>query len=83
MDIEALVVTLAIGALAGWLAGVLLKGRGFGIVGNIIVGIIGAVVGGFLFSLLGIHTGGLLGSLITATIGAIVLLYVVSFLKRA
>lgn len=82
MDIESLIIVLAIGALAGWLAGNIMKGRGFGVIGNIIVGIVGAVLGGFLFSLLGITAGGLIGSLITATVGAVVLLYLVSLAKR-
>ena len=53
MDVQSLIIFLAIGAVAGWLAGLIMKGRGFGLLGNIIVGIIGAVVGGFLFGLLG------------------------------
>jgi uncharacterized membrane protein YeaQ/YmgE (transglycosylase-associated protein family) len=77
-----LIMTLIIGALAGWLAGKVMKGKGFGIIGNIIVGIIGAVLGGFLFGLLGVSVGGMVGSLVTATIGAIILLYIVSFFKK-
>jgi uncharacterized membrane protein YeaQ/YmgE (transglycosylase-associated protein family) len=65
MDIKALIIFLAIGAVAGWLAGILMKGGGFGLLGNIIVGIIGAVVGGFVFGLLGISASGLLGSIIS------------------
>ena len=57
MDIEGLVIFLVIGALAGWLAGMLMKGGGFGLLGNIVVGIIGAVIGGFVFGLLGISAG--------------------------
>ncbi|WP_430010399.1 GlsB/YeaQ/YmgE family stress response membrane protein [Methylophaga lonarensis] len=82
MDIMSLIIFLAIGALAGWLAGQILKGRGFGLLGNIIVGIIGALVGGFVFGLLGITTGGLLGAIVTATIGAVILLYLISIIKR-
>jgi uncharacterized membrane protein YeaQ/YmgE (transglycosylase-associated protein family) len=73
---------LLIGALVGWLAGLIMKGRGFGILGNIVVGVVGAFVGGFLFSLLGISWGGLLGSLGTALVGAIVLLWVVGLFKN-
>ena len=73
---------LLIGGVAGWLAGVFMKGRGFGVVVNIVVGIVGAVLGGFLFGLLRIATGGLIGSLITAFVGAVVLLFVVSKLKK-
>ena len=74
---------LIIGAVAGWLAGLLMKGRGFGIIGNIIVGCIGALLGGFLFGLVGISGGGgLIGSLITALIGAIILLLIISFIRK-
>jgi uncharacterized membrane protein YeaQ/YmgE (transglycosylase-associated protein family) len=75
---------LIIGAIAGWLAGLLMKGRGFGILGDIIVGIVGAVLGGWLFGVLGISAGGgLAGSLIVAFIGAVVLLFLVRLIKRA
>ena len=82
MDIQALVIFLAIGAVAGWLAGTLMKGGGFGLLGNIVVGIIGAIVGGFVFGLLGISAGGLIGSIITATAGAALLLFVVRLMKQ-
>ena len=59
---------LLIGLAAGWLAGQILKGGGFGLWGDLIVGVIGALLGGFLFGLLGISAGGLLGSLTTATV---------------
>ncbi len=83
MDITALLIFLAIGAVAGWLAGNLMKGGGFGLLGNIIVGILGAVFGGYLFSLLGIAAGGLIGSIVTATVGAALLLFIVKLIKRA
>ncbi len=73
---------LIIGGLAGWLAGTLMKGKGFGILGNIFIGIIGGLIGGFLFGLLGITTGGLVGSLITALVGAVVLIYIVGLIKK-
>ena len=73
---------LIIGGLAGWLAGTLMKGKGFGIIGNIIIGIIGGLIGGFLFGLLGITTGGLVGALITALVGAVVLIYIVGLIKK-
>ena len=82
MDIQALLIFLAVGAVAGWLAGTLMKGGGFGLLGNIIVGILGAVVGGFVFGLLGISVGGLLGSIVTATAGAALLLFIVSLFKK-
>jgi uncharacterized membrane protein YeaQ/YmgE (transglycosylase-associated protein family) len=74
---------LAIGAVAGWLAGVILKGGGFGLLVNIVVGILGAIVGGFAFGLLGISAGGILGSIITATVGAVFLLFTVGLIKKA
>ena len=83
MEGNGLIFTLVIGAVAGWLAGKIMKGKGFGILGNIIVGIVGAMVGGFLFGLLGVSAGGMAGSLVTATIGAIVLLWVVSLIKKS
>lgn len=82
MRIEALLVFLLIGAVAGWLAGLLMKGKGFGIAGNIVIGIIGALIGGFLFGLLGIHAGGFLGSIVTATIGAVLLIWVIGLIKK-
>jgi len=72
---------LVVGVVAGWLAGVLVKGGGFGLVGDLLVGVIGAVLGGLLFGqFLG---GGLIGSIVVATIGAILLLVIVRFIKRA
>ena len=59
-----------------------MKGGGFGLLGNIVIGIIGAVVGGYVFGLLGISAGGLIGSIITATAGAVILLFVVRLLKQ-
>lgn len=84
MDITALLIFLAIGAIAGWLAGTLMKGGGFGLLGNVIVGILGAVVGGYVFGMLGISAGGgLIGSIITATVGAALLLFIVKIIKKA
>ena len=74
---------ILIGLAAGWLAGQLMKGGGFGIVGDIVLGVVGALLGGFLFSLLGVSAGGgLIGSLIVATIGACVLLFLVRLIRR-
>jgi len=73
-----------IGLAAGWLAGHLMKGGGFGVIGDIIVGVIGALLGGFLFRTLGVSAGGgLFGSLIIATIGAVVLLFLLRLIKKA
>jgi uncharacterized membrane protein YeaQ/YmgE (transglycosylase-associated protein family) len=83
MDITGLLIFLGIGAVAGWLAGTIMKGGGFGLLGNIVVGIIGAILGGFLFGLLGVVAGGLIGSIVTATVGAVVLLYLARLLKKA
>jgi len=83
MDVQGLIIFLAIGAVAGWLAGTIMKGGGFGLIGNIVIGIVGAVVGGFVFGFLGISTGGLIGSIITATVGAVVLLAIVRVIKKA
>ncbi|HRF62314.1 MAG TPA: GlsB/YeaQ/YmgE family stress response membrane protein [Candidatus Competibacter sp.] len=82
-DITALLIFLAIGALAGWLAGQIIKGGGFGIVGNIIVGVIGSILGGVLFKVLGITAFGLLGSIIMATMGAVILLFLIGLIKKA
>lgn len=74
--------TLLIGLVAGWLAGMLTKGRGFGLVGNLIVGVLGALLGGLVFGLLGIGAWGLLGRLVLATAGAVLLLFLLRFVKR-
>jgi uncharacterized membrane protein YeaQ/YmgE (transglycosylase-associated protein family) len=75
---------LIVGLIAGWLAGVLVKGGGFGLIGDLVVGVIGAFIGGFLFSFLGLASnGGLLGSIVVATIGAVVLVVIVRAVKRA
>jgi len=83
MDITSLVIFLVIGAIAGWLAGVVVKGGGFGLVGDIVVGIVGAVVGGWLFGVFGITAGGLVGAIVTAFVGACVLLFVIRLIKKA
>ena len=78
-----LIVFLIIGAIAGWLAGALMRGDGFGLFGNIGVGIVGAVVGGFLLGLVGEETLGFVGSIISATIGAVFLLWVVGKIQKS
>ena len=82
MDPVAIIIMLLVGAVAGWLAGQIMKGAGFGLIGNIIVGILGAIVAGFLLPGL-IPIGGLVGSIVSATIGALILLFIVGLLKRA
>ncbi len=79
-----IIVWLIIGALAGWLAGVVVKGGGFGVIVDIIVGIVGAFVGGWLASVLHIDIGGgFVSSLIVAVVGAVVLLFVIRLVRRA
>ncbi len=74
-----LIAWIMLGLLAGWIAGQLTRGRGFGCVGNVVVGLVGAVVGGFLFSALGFHgPAGFLGSLLIAAVGASVLIFLIN-----
>ena len=70
-----LISTLLIGIIAGWLSGQIMKGRGFGLLGDLIIGVLGSFVGSFLFWLLGLSAFGLLGNLIVSTVGAVVLLF--------
>jgi len=78
-----IIIFLLIGAIAGWLAGQIMSGGGFGLIGDIVVGIIGAFIGGWLFGALGIGFGGLIGAIICATIGAIILIALLRLIKRA
>ena len=79
MDI---IYSLIIGCLAGFCAGKLMKGGGFGIIMNIVLGLFGGALGGWLFSMLGIEWGGVLGQLGTAIIGAVAILWIASFFKK-
>ncbi len=79
---ESILGWLIVGALAGWLAGKIMKGSGFGLIANIAIGIAGAVIGGWIFRMLGTLPSGLAGSLVTATLGAIILLGVARWLRR-
>ncbi|MEM7216602.1 MAG: GlsB/YeaQ/YmgE family stress response membrane protein [Pseudomonadota bacterium] len=81
MDPVSILIFLGIGAIAGWLAGNLISGGGFGLIGNVIVGILGAVVAGFLLPGV-IPIAGIVGQIISATIGAVILLFVIKLLKR-
>ena len=84
LDLESLVVFLVVGAVAGWLAGLIVKGYGFGILGNMVIGILGALVGGWLFNHFGIFpAGGIVGELIGATVGAVILLLLLRLIRRA
>jgi uncharacterized membrane protein YeaQ/YmgE (transglycosylase-associated protein family) len=82
MESTGFIAFLFIGAIAGWLAGTLMKGGGFGLLGNIVVGILGAIVGGYVFGMLGISAGGMIGSIVTATAGAAILLFFVGLIKK-
>lgn len=83
MSLTAILIWLFIGAVAGWLAGLIVKGYGFGLVGNIIIGIVGAFVGGWLFGQLGIASGGgILGSILGATVGAVLILLLLKLVRR-
>ena len=84
MEGQGLLYAIIIGAIAGWLAGEIKRGFGFGLIGNIIVGIVGALVGTWLFSALGISLGtGAIAQIITAVIGALVVLFIVGLIRRA
>jgi len=83
MSVEAIVIVLIVGAIAGWLAGLIVRGAGFGLIGDIIVGIVGAFIAGWLLPRLGIAIGGgFIGSIINATIGAVILLFVIGLIRR-
>ena len=84
MTAEAIIIVLIIGAVAGWLAGLIVKGVGFGLIGNIIVGIVGAFIAGWLLPRIGIVSGGgTIAAIINATIGAVILLVIIGLIKRA
>jgi len=83
MSPVSILIMLAIGAVAGWLAGLITKGAGFGLIGDIVIGILGAIVGGFLFARLGISLGtGLINEIVSATAGAVVLLVVIGLIRK-
>ena len=77
-----IIIFLVIGAIAGYLAGEIMKTKGFGLLGNMALGVIGALVGGLVFSFLGISSGGLIGSLIVALLGSMLVLFVVGLFKK-
>jgi uncharacterized membrane protein YeaQ/YmgE (transglycosylase-associated protein family) len=84
MDVQSLIIWLIVGAIAGWLAGMVVKGGGFGLIGDIIVGIVGALIAGWLLPQLGIVIGGgLISAIIDAFIGAVILLIIIRLIKRA
>ncbi len=83
MTLESLIILLVVGAIAGWLAGVIVKGYGFGLIGNIVVGIVGAVIAGWLLPRIGIVIGGgYIAWIINAVIGAVILLVIIGLIRR-
>lgn len=83
MNVTGLIIALLVGAVAGFLSGQIVKGRGFGLVGNIVVGILGALIFGFLFGNFNILNSPILNEIAGGTIGAVILLVVISFIKKA
>ena len=84
MGIQSILIIVIIGAIAGWLAGQIVKGFGFGLLGNIVVGILGAFVAGLIFPVIGLgFGGGIVGAIIHATLGAVILLFLIKLVKRA
>jgi uncharacterized membrane protein YeaQ/YmgE (transglycosylase-associated protein family) len=84
MGIESLIVFIIVGAIAGWLAGLIVKGYGFGLLGNIVVGIVGALIAGLLFPAIGLALGGgIVAAIIHSTIGAVILLVLIRLIKQA
>lgn len=82
IDLQSLIILLVIGAIAGWLAGQIVKGFGFGVIGNIVVGVVGAYIGQWLFPALGFWGADLIGFIISATLGAIILLLIIGLIRR-
>jgi uncharacterized membrane protein YeaQ/YmgE (transglycosylase-associated protein family) len=83
MAMQALLIWLVVGAVAGWLAGMIVRGFGFGLIGNIIVGIVGALIAGWLLPKLGIRLGtGMVREIVSAVIGAVILLVAVGLIRR-
>lgn len=83
MAIESLIILLIVGAIAGWAAGQIVKGYGFGLVGNIVVGVVGAFIGNWLFPMLGMWGVDMIGMIISAILGAVILLVVIGLVRRA
>ena len=83
MGVESLLVFIIIGAIAGWLAGLLVKGYGFGLIGNIVIGILGAGIAGILAPTLGLYTQSTGGNIVAATVGALILLILIGLVRRA
>ena len=83
MEAQSIIVMVLIGAIAGWLAGLIMKGSGMGFIINVVVGIVGVFIGSYLFGLIGFSVGsGLVGAIITSTAGAVVLLFIIGVLRK-
>ena len=83
MEPQSLIIWLVVGGVAGWLAGMVVKGGGYGLIGDIVVGIVGALIAGWLLPQLGIVIGGgFIGAIINAFIGAVILLVILRLIKR-
>ena len=82
--VESFIIWIIVGAIAGWLAGMVIKGGGFGLIGDIVVGIVGAIIAGWLLPQIGIAIGsGIIAAIIDAFIGAVILLVIIKLVKRA
>ena len=82
--VESFIIWIIVGAIAGWLAGMVVKGTGFGLIGDIIVGIVGAIIAGWLLPAIGFPiAAGIVGAIIDAFIGAVILLLIIKLVKRA
>lgn len=82
MDTTNLITFIVVGVIAGWLASHLMSGRGFGMLGNMTVGLIGSVLGGFVFAFFGMTSGGMVGSVFSATVGAALFLFITGLVKK-
>lgn len=84
MELDSLLVFILVGIISGFLAGKIMKGRGFGVIGNMVIGILGAFIAGFIFPTVGISLGGgIISAIIGSTIGAVILLFAVGVIKKA
>jgi len=80
---QGLIYWVVVGLIAGWLAGKVMKGGGYGVIVDIVLGILGGIVGGWLFGMIGIHAGGLIGGIVVAFVGAVILVWITRLIKKA
>lgn len=78
-----IIIFLVVGGISGWLAGVIMKGSGYGVIIDIVLGIIGGIVGGHVLGVLGITAGGLIGTIITCVLGAVIIIAILRLIKKA